>query len=60
MHYKDRLNHWAIVRLLPKVQQKIVVERHRTQSDAEGHCQIFQRLEPQSQFAVMFDPVQGG
>ncbi|MBD2021265.1 hypothetical protein H6F43_13880 [Leptolyngbya sp. FACHB-36] len=56
MPYRDRLNSWAVVRLLPKL-QRVVVSRHRSESDADGHCQVLRRLEPDAEFIVMFDPI---
>lgn len=56
MPYRDRLNSWAVVRLLPKL-QRVVISRHRSESDADGHCQVLRRLEPDAEFIVMFDPV---
>lgn len=54
MPYKDRLESWAVIRLLPKM-QRVTVARRRTASDAEGYCQILRRLEPDAQFIVVFD-----
>ncbi len=56
MPYKDRLEAWAVIRLLPKM-QRVVVARRRTASDAEGYCQILRRLNPNDEFVVVFDPV---
>ena len=55
MPYRDRLNGWAVVRLLPNF-QRVVVARFRTASDAEGHCRSLQRLIPEAQLIVVFDP----
>ncbi len=55
MPYRDRLNGWAVVRLLPNF-QRIVVARFRNPSDAEGHCQSLSRLMPDGKFVVVFDP----
>ncbi len=52
---KDRLIGWLVVRLLPNMQRKVVA-RCRTQSDADGHVQILNRLMPEAQFVTMFDP----
>lgn len=54
MSYRDSLNRWLIVRLLPKMQHKIVA-RCRTRSDADGHLQILRRLMPDVEFTIMFD-----
>lgn len=55
MPYRDRLNGWAVVRLLPNF-QRVVVARFRNPSDAEGHCQSLSRLMPDGKFIVVFDP----
>jgi hypothetical protein len=55
MPYKERLNPWLLVRLLPNM-QRLTVGQFRTRSDADGHLQILRRLIPQAQFVVMFNP----
>ncbi len=55
MPYRDYLNRWLVVRLLPNMQRKVVA-RCRTQSEADGHVQILNRLMPKAQFVTMFDP----
>lgn len=55
MPYRDRLNGWAVVRLLPDF-QRVVVARFRNPSDAEGNCQSLSRLIPDGKFIVVFDP----
>ncbi|MFE4107981.1 hypothetical protein [Almyronema epifaneia] len=54
MHYRERLNPWVIVRLLPKC-QRITVGRFRNRSDADGHLRQLRRLIPQALFVVIFD-----
>jgi hypothetical protein len=54
MTYRERLNCWAIARLLPN-QRWIVVARFRNRSDAEGHFQFLQQKMPQIPFKVVFD-----
>jgi hypothetical protein len=54
MPYKERLNPWLLVRLLPNM-QRLTVGQFRTRSDADGHLQILRRLIPQAQFVVMFN-----
>jgi hypothetical protein len=56
MPYKDRLNGWLVVRLLPKM-QRVVVGRFRRHSDAdaEGHLQVLRCLMPEAQLVVVFD-----
>ena len=56
MTYRERLNHWAVVRLLPNF-QRVIVDRFRSRSDAEGHAQAMQRLVPDGEFIVVFDSV---
>jgi hypothetical protein len=55
MPYKQRLNPWALVRLLPNM-QRITVGQFRNRSDADGHLEILRRLIPQAKFVVMFNP----
>jgi hypothetical protein len=55
MPYKQRLNPWVLVRLLPNL-QRITVGQFRTRSDADGHLQILRRLIPSAKFVVMFNP----
>ena len=52
--YKDRLNNWAIARLLPNMQHTIV-GRFRSRSDADGHLQCLRQLMPDVSFVVVFD-----
>jgi hypothetical protein len=52
--YRDRLNTWAIARLLPNL-QRTVVARFRSRSDAEGHLQRLKQLIPQASFILVFD-----
>ncbi|WP_416675470.1 hypothetical protein [Egbenema bharatensis] len=56
MTYRERLNHWAVIRLLPNC-QRVVIDRFRSWSDAEGHAQAMRRLVPDGEFIVVFDPV---
>ena len=52
--YKERLNNWAIARLLPDM-QRVIVARFRSRSDAEGHMQLLRQLIPDACFVVVFD-----
>ena len=52
--YKERLNNWAIARLLPNMQHTIV-GRFRSRSDADGHLQCLRQLMPDVSFVVVFD-----
>jgi hypothetical protein len=56
MTYRERLNHWAVIRLLPNC-QRVVVDRFRSRSDAEGHAQAMRHLVPDGEFMVVFDPI---
>ncbi|HEY9763032.1 MAG TPA: hypothetical protein V6D07_10935 [Trichocoleus sp.] len=55
--YRDRLCHWAIVRLLPKM-QRITVARFRSRSDADGHLYRLRQLIPHAHFLVIFSPLE--
>jgi hypothetical protein len=55
MPYKQRLNPWVLVRLLPNM-QRMTVGQYRTRSDADGHLDILRRLMPKAKFVVMFNP----
>jgi len=55
MSYRDSLNCWLVVRLLPNLQRKVVA-RCRTRSDADGHLRVLRRLMPDAEFTVVFDP----
>lgn len=52
--YKERLNSWAIVRLLPDTQREIIA-RFRSRSDADGYMQHLRQLTPNATFMVVFD-----
>lgn len=52
--YKERLNPWAITRLLPDM-QRVTVARFRTRSDADGHLQRLRQLIPDASLIVVFD-----
>ena len=54
MPYRNRLNRWIIVRLLPNM-QRIVVARFYKRCDADGHLQVVRRLVPDGQFEIVFD-----
>ena len=55
MPYRERLNPWVLVRLLPNM-QRATVGQYRNRSDADGHLQIIRRLMPNAEFVVMFNP----
>jgi len=54
MPYRERLNPWVLVRLLPNM-QRLTVGQFRSRSDADGHLQILRRLIPNAKFVVMFN-----
>ncbi|HAZ45349.1 MAG TPA: hypothetical protein DDW76_18490 [Cyanobacteria bacterium UBA11369] len=54
MTYRQRLNCWAIARLLP-TQQWAIIARFRNRSDADGHFQFLRQKVPHIQFKVVFD-----
>ncbi|HBY77515.1 MAG TPA: hypothetical protein DEG47_11075 [Cyanobacteria bacterium UBA11148] len=55
MPYKERLNPWVLVRLLPKM-QRVTVAHYRSRSDADGHLHALRRLMPNAKFVVIFNP----
>lgn len=55
MPYKEGLNSWIIVRLLPNLQRR-VVGRFRSWSDADGQIRILRQLLPEARLIVVFDP----
>ena len=55
MPYRERLNPWVLVRLLPNM-QRMTVGQYRNRSDADGHLAIIRRLMPNAKFVVMFNP----
>ena len=52
--YKDRLNSWAVARLLPDT-QRVIVARFRSQSDADGNLRLLRQMTPNARFEVVFD-----
>ena len=57
-NYRDRLNCWAIARLLPNLQRAIVA-RFRSRSDADGYLQFLRQHMPEADFVVLFDVGRG-
>ncbi len=55
MPYRERLNPWVLVRLLPNM-KRVTVGQFRSRSDADGHLVILRRLIPHAEFVVMFNP----
>ena len=54
MPYRDSLNQWLVVRLLPNM-QRITVAAFCKRADAEGYLQAVRRLVPQAQFVIVFN-----
>jgi hypothetical protein len=52
--YKNRLNSWAIARLVQGKQNEIV-GRFRRRSDADGHMQLMCRMTPEANFMLVFE-----
>ena len=46
MPYKERLNPWVLVRLLPNM-KRVVVGQFHTRSDTDGYLEILRHLIPQ-------------
>ena len=55
MSYRERLQSWAVIRLL-KDMQRTTVCRFRKESDADGYAKALRQLIPDGKFIVMFDP----
>jgi hypothetical protein len=51
----ERLNRWAVVRLLPNM-QRTVIARFRHRSDADGHLLFLQQHDADGNYVVLFDP----
>ncbi|QLE58776.1 hypothetical protein [Nostoc sp. TCL26-01] len=52
--YKQRLNSWAIARLLPDANREIIA-RFRSRSDADGYIQHLRQVIPNASFMIVFD-----
>lgn len=55
--YRDRLQHWALVKH-PESGQPQVVGRFHKRTDAEGHLSFMKRYAIGASFSVIFDPPQ--
>jgi hypothetical protein len=55
MPYRERLNPWVLVRLLPNL-QRVTVGQYRNRSDADGHLQIIRRRMPNAEIEVCSTP----
>lgn len=53
--YRERLESWAIARILPD-KQRTIVSRFRSRSDADGHLQCLRQRMPHASFVMVFDP----
>lgn len=54
MPYKDRLNKWLVVRLLPNM-QRITGAHFFRHSDADGYLRIIRQLIPKAEFVIVFN-----
>lgn len=52
--YRKRLNGWAIARIVTE-QEKVIVARFRSRSDAEGYIQHIRQLILDADFELFFD-----
>ncbi|MCZ2200921.1 hypothetical protein [Cylindrospermopsis raciborskii] len=52
--YKNRLNGWTIARVAQD-QQRVIVARFRSKSDADGYIQHLRQLVPEDSFEMFFD-----
>jgi hypothetical protein len=52
--YRKRLNGWAIARIVAE-QEKVIVARFRSRSDAEGYIQHIRQLIPDGVFELFSD-----
>ncbi|MFM5982395.1 MAG: hypothetical protein ACKO9I_18040 [Sphaerospermopsis kisseleviana] len=52
--YRNRLNSWAIARVIAN-QERIIIARFRSRSDADGYIQHLRQLIPDGSFEIFFD-----
>ena len=52
--YRKRLNGWAVARVVTE-QEKVIVSRFRSRSDAEGYIQHIRQMIPNTVFELFFD-----
>ncbi|AFZ57400.1 hypothetical protein H6G54_26015 [Anabaena cylindrica FACHB-243] len=52
--YRNRLNGWAIARMVAD-QQRVIVARFRSRSDADGYIRHLRELTPTASFEIVFD-----
>ena len=58
MTYKERLQPWAVARLLPNGQWALI-GRYHSRNDADGHLQLLCQRVPNLEFKVVFDLLKG-
>ena len=54
MSYQEQLHPWAIFRRLPNLQCQLI-ERFRRRNDAEAFLKTLKRLQPESEFEIVYD-----
>jgi hypothetical protein len=52
--YRNRLNGWAIARVVAN-QERVIVARFRSRSDADGYIQHLRQIIPTASFEIFFD-----
>ncbi|MDZ7957950.1 MAG: hypothetical protein RMY34_08600 [Aulosira sp. DedQUE10] len=52
--YRQRLNTWAITRIMPNMEPAIVA-RFRTRSDADGYLRHLRQVIPNTAFEIIVD-----
>jgi hypothetical protein len=55
--YRNRLNSWAIARVVTN-QERVIVARFRSRSDADGYINHLRQLIPDASFEILFDSQQ--
>jgi len=54
MSYQQRLNPWVVNKLMPNLKQ-LTVSRFRRRNEAEAYLKALKQMQPQSNFALLFD-----
>ncbi|WP_016952854.1 hypothetical protein [Anabaena sp. PCC 7108] len=52
--YRNRLNGWAVARVVAN-QERMIVGRFRSRSNADGYMQHLRQLTPDASFELVFD-----
>jgi hypothetical protein len=52
--YRNRLNGWAIARMVAD-QERVIVARFRSRSDADGYIQHLRQMVSDASFEIVFD-----